>query len=46
MFCLFLQSKNGGLAAWEPAGTQKWFEVSITSIHIHELINNIYVLTS
>ncbi|XP_058743526.1 beta-amyrin synthase-like [Vicia villosa] len=27
MFCLFVQSKNGGLAAWEPAGTQKWFEM-------------------
>ena len=22
------QSKNGGLAAWEPAGTQEWLEVS------------------
>ena len=22
-----LQSKNGGLAAWEPAGAQNWLEV-------------------
>lgn len=24
---LKFQSKNGGLAAWEPAGAQKWLEV-------------------
>jgi hypothetical protein len=24
-----MQSKNGGLAAWEPAGAQEWLEVSI-----------------
>jgi beta-amyrin synthase len=30
-----LQSKNGGLAAWEPAGASKWLEVSIVLICNH-----------
>ena len=25
---LIMQSKNGGLSAWEPAGAQEWLEVS------------------
>jgi len=28
-FFLILQSKKGGLSAWEPAGAQEWLEVSI-----------------
>lgn len=31
---MLLQSKKGGLAAWELAGAQEWLEVSI------KLINN------
>ncbi|KAK3020646.1 hypothetical protein RJ639_046430 [Escallonia herrerae] len=29
---LSLQSKNGGLAAWEPAGSAEWLEVSPMTI--------------
>jgi hypothetical protein len=32
-----LQSKKGGLAAWEPAGAQEWLEVSIVLIYTHSL---------
>ena len=28
IFMLIMQSKNGGLSAWEPAGAQEWLEVS------------------
>ena len=30
------QSKNGGLAAWEPAGAQEWLEVKtlVTRCHV------------
>jgi hypothetical protein len=31
-FLLLLQSKNGGVTSWEPAGAQKWLEVSIVLI--------------
>lgn len=31
-----LQSKNGGLAAWEPAGASEWLEVTyfLTSLEL------------
>ena len=35
---VLLQSKNGGLAAWEPAGAPKWLEVSIVLICTHSYI--------
>ena len=28
IFMLVMQSMNGGLSAWEPAGAQEWLEVS------------------
>ncbi|KAK0599824.1 hypothetical protein LWI29_008970 [Acer saccharum] len=41
---LSLQSKNGGLAAWEPAGAHEWLEVS-SCIHIQVLFRiNCHVL--
>ena len=34
-----MQSKKGGLAAWEPAGAQEWLEVRVIYIYIY-----IYIL--
>jgi len=38
---LILQSKKGGLAAWEPAGAQEWLEVSVT---LHQLVMETYLI--
>lgn len=33
-----MQSKNGGLAAWEPAGAAEWLEVRIVTNWSHVLV--------
>ncbi|TKY72083.1 Beta-amyrin synthase [Spatholobus suberectus] len=41
---LSLQSKNGGISAWEPAGTQKWLELlNPTEIFADVIMENNYV---
>jgi len=53
---LWLQSKNGGVTAWEPARGQEWLEVRkkshkdicITTFmrHVKEILRNILLLFS
>ncbi|XP_019077782.1 beta-amyrin synthase isoform X2 [Vitis vinifera] len=38
-FMLSLQSKNGGLSAWEPAGTSKWLE----SLNPTEMFEDVFI---
>lgn len=40
-FHMKLQSKNGGLAAWEPAGAAEWLEVA-RSTNTKEVISGIF----